>query len=108
MAGLDGQLRIAAHEVRGHGDLARSGSTACGSVGEFLDEAEDVIPAAAVQAGGVLAQLVENLVHLEAGQDGFDQHGALMEPLGSPSCFCARKKTSFHRRASRWLSILGR
>ena len=46
-------------------------------VGKFLDEAEDVIPAAAVQPGGVLAQLVENLVHFKAGQDGLDEHGAL-------------------------------
>ena len=48
-----------------------------GVAGEFLDEGEDVVPAAAVEAGGVVAQLVENLVHLEGGEDGFDEHGAL-------------------------------
>ena len=42
---------------------------------EFLDEAEDVVPAAAVQACGVVLQLVENLVHLKGGEDGLDQHG---------------------------------
>ena len=54
---------------------ARSGRTQLGVVAEFLDEAEDVIPAAAVQAGRVLAQLPQDLVHLKGGQDGFDQHG---------------------------------
>ena len=59
VAGLDGQLGIAAHEVRGHGDLAAIGKDGVRVAGKFLDEAEDVIPAAAVEAGGVLAQLVE-------------------------------------------------
>ncbi len=44
-------------------------------VAEFLDEAENVIPAPAIQSRRVIAQFVENLVHLERGQDGFDQHG---------------------------------
>ena len=33
---------------------------------------------------------------------------ALIVPCGKPSSFCAITNTSFHRRASRWLSILGR
>ena len=45
----------------------------CGAVGqherrvvaELLDDAEDVVPAPGVEPGGVLAQLVEDLVHLE-------------------------------------------
>src|SRR4030095_3831160 len=44
---------------------------------EFLDESEDVIPASAVQTGGVLAKLPKNLVHLEHGQDGFNENGRL-------------------------------
>ena len=58
-----------------HGDLRAVGQDEIRMVAEFLDEAEDVVPAAAVEAGGVLAQLVEDLVHLEGGEDGFDQHG---------------------------------
>ena len=54
---------------------------------EFLDEAEDVIPAAAVQSGGMIAQLVENLVHLERRGDGFDQHGGANRALGYPDVF---------------------
>src|SRR2546425_2705951 len=43
------------------------------AVSELLDEAEDVVPAAAVQAGGVVLQLVEDLVHLERSEDRLDQ-----------------------------------
>ena len=53
---------------------ARSGSTALRVVAELLDGAEDVVPAAGVQPGRVLAQLVEDLLHLEGGEDGLDQH----------------------------------
>ena len=52
---------------------ARSGSTAPG----FLDAAEDVVPAAGVECAGVVAQLVEDRVHLERRQDRLDQDGAL-------------------------------
>jgi hypothetical protein len=31
-----------------------------------------------------------------------------MVPVGMPTWFCAAMKTSFHSRASRWLSIFGR
>ena len=83
---------------------ARSGSTRA----ELLDRAEDVVPAAGVQPAGVLAQLVEDLVHLERRQDRLDQHGARIEPRGRPSASSASANTSFHSRASRWLSSFGR
>ncbi len=44
-------------------------------VAEVLDDGEQVVPAAGVETGGVLPQLVEDLVHLEGGGDGLDQHG---------------------------------
>ena len=50
----------------------RSGSTRA----ELLDRAEDVVPAAGVQRAAVVAQLVEDRVHLERRQDRLDQHGA--------------------------------
>ena len=36
---------------------------------------EDVVPAAGVEPAGVLAQLVEDLLHLERGRECLDQHG---------------------------------
>ena len=58
----------------------------CDAVGQHdvrpvLDEAEDVVPAAGVQPGRVLAQLVEDLVHLERRRERLDQHG---RPDGAP------------------------
>jgi len=43
MAGLDGELGVAAHEVSGHGDLGAVRQEDGGVAGEFLDEAEDVV-----------------------------------------------------------------
>ena len=48
---------------------------------EFLDAAEDVVPAPDVEPGAVLAQLVEDLVHLERGEHRLDQHRGLDRAL---------------------------
>src|SRR5712672_3733216 len=40
---------------------------------KLLDETENVIPAAAVQPRGMLAQFVKDLVHFECRQNRFDQ-----------------------------------
>src|SRR5687767_4957362 len=44
---------------------------------ELLDIGEDIVPPAAVEAGGVLAKLVEDLVHLERGEYRLDQDRSL-------------------------------
>src|SRR5262249_41888664 len=38
---------------------------------------KDVVPAARVEPRRMLLELVEDLVHLESGEDGLDQHGSL-------------------------------
>ena len=75
---------------------------------ELLDVGEDVVPPAAVEAGGVLAKLVEDLMHLERGDIVSIRTVALMVPLGMPSSSWADSKTSFQSLASRWLSSFGR
>ena len=75
---------------------------------EPLDEGEDVVPAAAIEADDVIAQLIEDLVHLERGRQRLDQDRRLDRAFGSPSLCRANRNTSFHSRASRWLSIFGR
>ena len=55
-------------EVPLHRDLGAVGQHEVRTVAELLDEAENVIPAAAVQSGGMIAQFVENLVHLESAR----------------------------------------
>src|SRR5205823_6121300 len=48
---------------------------ALGEAAQLLDVAEDVVPAPAVEPGGVIAQLPQNLVGLERREDRLDQHG---------------------------------
>ena len=65
-----------------HGDLAALRQATLGVGAEALDEAEDVVPAATVETADVVPQLVEDLVHLEGGGDGLDEHGAADAALG--------------------------
>ena len=82
VAGTHEGLRIGAHEGHGHRHLAPVGQDHVGPLAEGLDEAEDVVPAAGVQARRVLAQLVEDLLHLEGGPDRLDEHGRADRPDG--------------------------
>ena len=75
MAGLHELRGVGAHERDGHADLRPIWKDQVSVIPEFLDEAEDVIPAAGVQPGGVVAQLVEDFLHLEGGENRLDQHG---------------------------------
>jgi hypothetical protein len=74
----------------------RSGSTKSRCARELLDVAEDVVPAAAVEADDAVAQLVQDLVHLERGEQGLDQHRALIVPCGEPQARSAKSITSSH------------
>jgi hypothetical protein len=76
VAALHQQLGVGAHERHGHLDLGAVRQLELRPAGpELLDHREDVVPAAGVQAGGVLAQLVEDLLHLEGRHDRLDQAG---------------------------------
>ena len=74
MTGLDAEQRIRAHEMRRHRDQRAIGEEEVGLVPKPFDAGKNVIPAAAVQPGGMFAQLVENFVHLKGGRDRLDQH----------------------------------
>ena len=74
VARLDREQRVAAHEVGGHRDQGPVGEHEVRAAAELLDDAEDVVPAAAVQPGRVVAQLVEDLLHLERREDRLDEH----------------------------------
>lgn len=75
VAGANQQLGVGAHEGGGHGDLGPVGQLEVGAVAEGLDQAEEVVPAARVQSRAVLAQFVEDLLHLEGGGDRLDEDG---------------------------------
>src|SRR6266851_7034874 len=75
VARLHQQLRVRAHEGDGHRDLRAIGKHEVGTVPELLDDAEDVVPAPRVETARVIAQLVEDLFHLERGKDRLDEYG---------------------------------
>ena len=77
VAGLDQGECVGTHERHFHRDRPAIGQAEAGLVPEFLDRAEDVIPASGIEPCRVFAQLVENLVHFERRQDRFKQHGRL-------------------------------
>ena len=80
VAGLHQQLAVGAHERHRHRHRGTIGKDELGPMPELLDHAEDVVPAPRVEACRVLAQLVEDLVHLERGEDRLDQDGRLDRP----------------------------
>ena len=74
MASVDEKVYIRSEEVACHGDLCAIRQNAVRLLTEDLNEAEDVVPAPAVQARGVIPQFVENFVHLEGAANGLDEH----------------------------------
>lgn len=105
VAGLDEEVGVGAHEVLGHADEGAVGEEAVGAGAERLDVAEDVVPAAAVEPRRVVAQLVQDLLHLEHRRQRLHQHRRpdapppyprlLLRPLEHPlpyPCLPALKK----------------
>src|SRR4026208_2467375 len=73
VAGRAQQRRVGAHERRGHRHLRAVGKAEILVGAEFLDAGKDVVPAPDIQARRVVAQLVQDLLHLERGHQRFDQ-----------------------------------
>ncbi len=74
VAGLDEELGVRSHERHRHGDLHAVGQHLVLAGPVLLDQREHVVPAARVEPAHVVAQLVEDLVHLERGGQRLDQH----------------------------------
>ena len=62
VASLDEKLDVGVHEGRCHSNGITVGQNKVGVLAEALDGVEDVVPATAVQAGGMVTKLVDNLV----------------------------------------------
>jgi hypothetical protein len=103
VARLDEEEAVIAQECLLHRHEPAVGQHEGGIGAQLLDEAEDVVPAPAVEARGVLAQLPQDLVHLERGEDSLDQHRRADRPARRPSASCTGRRRS--SRASRRLSI---
>ena len=84
MARAHEELRVRPHERHGHRHLHAVREDELGPVAELLDDREDVVPAAGVEPGRVLAELVENLLHLERREDRLDEDGRLDRAARNP------------------------
>ena len=78
------KLGVRAHERHRHRHLHAIGEHELGALSELLDDREDVVPASGVETGRVLAELVEDLVHLERREDRLDEDGRLDRPARDP------------------------
>src|SRR6185437_15068335 len=81
MRGMNEELGIRFKERRSHGhDRAIREKGKIAEL-ELLNEAEDVIPATAVEPDDVVTKLIEDLVHLEGRKNRFDQNRRLDRPV---------------------------
>jgi hypothetical protein len=76
MASLDQETNISVHEWTGHGDGGSIWKDEARMLTELLNHGEDIIPSSTVEAGGVIPQFIDDLIHLEGGGDGFNQYGS--------------------------------
>src|SRR5436309_993411 len=72
------------HKMRRHRDLGTICQQKIGLVSKLFDARKNVIPTAEIETSGVLAQFVQNLVHLEGRWDRFDKDSRANRPLRYP------------------------
>ena len=82
VADVDDMRHVRAEERRVHRDERAVREDILRAIAEFFHHAEHVVPAAAVEARGVLAKFVEDFLRLEGGGDRLDQHGDAYRPAG--------------------------
>lgn len=67
VAGLDQKLDVRIHEWNSHGHRVTIWQDEVGVLSEALDDAENVVPSTAVEAGAVVAKLVDDLYIVSCG-----------------------------------------
>jgi len=73
MTGLDQELNVRVHEGHRHGHISPVRQHKLRIVPQSLDGGEDVVPATTVEAGSVLSQLIQELIHLKGRRKGLNQ-----------------------------------
>jgi hypothetical protein len=85
VTGLDQQLGVGAHERHRHRDAAAVGQDEVAATAEALEHREDVVPATGVESAGALAELEQDLVHLERRRHRLDQDRGPQAPARQAS-----------------------
>src|SRR5262245_1187298 len=74
VTGLDEQFGVGSHKWHDHRDLGAVWQEEIRVFVEFFDDAEDIVPTAGVQGDDMVAQLIQNFIHLECSENGFYQY----------------------------------
>ena len=75
MARLHEELSIGAHEWHRHGHFAAVGEhEPCATTPVVLDNRKEIVPPTCVETCSVIAECIENLVHLEGSGESLNQH----------------------------------
>jgi hypothetical protein len=72
VTGVDEKADVGIHEPDLHCDVLAVRQYSALVHSAFLDKAEDIIPAPAIQTAGVVSQFEEDLLHLEGSRESFD------------------------------------
>ena len=73
VAGLYQEPAIGPHQRLGHADITAIRQHHVGPIAELLDDAENIVPTAAIEANDMIEQLMENFIQFEGIGDGFEQ-----------------------------------
>ena len=87
VAGANEKLCKRPHAGLRHRHLAAVGQHPVRPRAEGLHDAENVVPATAVETGRMFAQLIEDLVHLEGSRQRLQEHGRLDGATGNVQVF---------------------
>lgn len=108
VAGLDEEVGIGLEECVAHVDLGTIWQEVGRRAPERLQEREDVVPVAAVEAGHVIAELVHDLVHLERRRQRLDVDGGADGAARQSERILGEGEHLVPPPRSRWLSSFGR
>src|SRR5579872_4494402 len=74
MAGVNQEFNIRAQKRLLHRDSPAFRERVLPMASEFLDKAEYIVPPPTVKTGGVIAELIKDLIHFECSRDSLDQN----------------------------------
>src|SRR6516164_2235578 len=78
--------------MRGHGDLGTVRKDGLWIAGKLFNKAENVVPAAAIEARRMVSELVEDFVHLECCHNRFDQDCCANTAIGNAKLLLGKNK----------------
>ena len=82
MASLNEESDVGIHEANFHRHVFAVRQDSTSVEPSLLDEAEDIVPASAIQTRGVVPELEQDFFHLEGRWESLDEHRGADDILG--------------------------